>query len=186
MIRTLHHMAEPQAALHQVRRTLQPGAIFILEYANKQNLKAIMRYLFRRQSWSPFSLESVEFEKLNFDFHPTMIRSLLEETGFMLERQLAVSYFRLAGFKKHLPLNLLIQLDAMLQPSGKWYQFSPSVFTRSCATGEGQKAANGLFFKCPNCGADTFNPHIAKLICQGCSRIWPIREGIFDFRSDVG
>jgi ubiquinone/menaquinone biosynthesis C-methylase UbiE len=185
MIRTLHHMAEPQSALQQVRRTLQPGAIFILEYANKQNLKAILRYLIQRQSWSPFSLESVEFEKLNYDFHPTMVRSWLKETGFILEHQLAVSYFRLAGLKKHLPLNLLTRMDAALQPTGKWYQFSPSVFTRSRATGDSQKAADGLFFKCPMCGADTFNPHIAKLICQGCSRIWPIREGIFDFRSDV-
>jgi ubiquinone/menaquinone biosynthesis C-methylase UbiE len=184
MIRTLHHMAEPQSALHQVRRTLQPGAIFILEYANKQNLKAIMRYLFRRQTWSPFSLENLEFEKLNFDFHPTMVRSWLKETGFMLEHQLAVSYFRLAGFKKHLPLNLLTRMDAILQPTGKWCQFSPSVFTRSRAIGDSQKVADGLFFKCPICGGDTFNPHKAKIICQGCSNVWPIREGIFDFRTD--
>ena len=185
MIRTLHHMADPQAALNQVRRTLQPGAIFILEYANKQNLKAILRYLFKHQSWSPFSLQCVEFEKLNFNFHPKMVRSLLVETDFKLEHQLAVSYFRLGMLKKHLPINLLTRMDAILQPTGNWFQLSPSVFTRSSAVGDTPKAQDGLFFKCPICEADFLKPHRASLICQGCSREWPIREGIFDFRSNV-
>jgi ubiquinone/menaquinone biosynthesis C-methylase UbiE len=185
MIRTLHHMADPQAALNQVRRTLQPGATFILEYANKQNLKAILRYLFKRQTWSPFSLQSVEFEKLNFDFHPKMVRNLLMETGFKLEHQLAVSYFRLGVLKKHLPINLLTKMDAMLQPTGNWFQLSPSVFTRSSAVGNPPKASDGLFFKCPVCEADFLKPHRACLICQGCSREWQIREGIFDFRSNA-
>jgi ubiquinone/menaquinone biosynthesis C-methylase UbiE len=185
MIRTLHHMAEPQAALQQVRRTLQPGAIFILEYANKQNLKAILRYIFGQQTWSPFSLQSVEFEKLNFDFHPKMVRGWLKETGFALERQLAVSYFRLGVLKEHLPLSLLSRMDALLQPTGNWLQLSPSVFTRSCAVGDNQRASAGTFFKCPICDADALTPHGARLICQGCSREWPIREGIFDFRANA-
>ncbi|OGN97982.1 MAG: hypothetical protein A2Z71_08235 [Chloroflexi bacterium RBG_13_50_21] len=186
MIRTLHHMTEPQAALHQVRRTMQTGATFILEYANKQNIKAILRYFLSRQSWSPFSLQSVEFEKLNFDYHPKMVRNWLSESGFTLERQLAVSYFRLGAFKKYLPLNLLVRMDAILQPTGNWCQLSPSVFTRSYAVGDTQKASEGMFFKCPVCEADFLKPHQASLICQKCSRAWPIREGIFDFRVNVG
>ena len=46
MIRTLHHMAEPRLALEQVRNVLKENSIFILEYANKHNLKAIFRYFF--------------------------------------------------------------------------------------------------------------------------------------------
>jgi ubiquinone/menaquinone biosynthesis C-methylase UbiE len=185
MIRTLHHMADPQTALHQIRRILQSGATFILEYANKQNLKAILRYFFRRQTWSPFSMQSVEFETLNYDFHPKMVRQWLSECGFSLEHQLSVSYFRLGGFKKHLSLKLLTSLDALLQPTGNWFQFSPSVFTLSSAIGETKKAGEGMFFKCPICESESFKPHRAKIICQGCSREWIIREGIFDFRSDV-
>ena len=182
MIRTLHHMAEPQAALCQVRRTLQPGATFILEYANKQNLKAIFRFIFRRQDWSPFAVNSVEFEKLNYDFHPQQIRSMLAETGFKLESQLAVSYFRLGIFKKHLPLNMLTKMDAWLQPTGNFWQLSPSVFTRSHTSVDSTKALPEKFFECPVCKADTLKPHGARLICLGCSREWPIRDGIFDFR----
>src|SRR5512139_3606908 len=59
MIRTLHHMADAPAALAQVRRVLQPRGTFILEFASKRNLKAILRYLTKRQDWSPFTPEPV-------------------------------------------------------------------------------------------------------------------------------
>jgi hypothetical protein len=76
-------------------------------------------------------------------------------------------------------------MDAQLQLTGNWWQFSPSVFTRSQATRGTAKAQEGMFFMCPICEADTFKPHGFKLICSGCSREWPIREGIFDFRVDA-
>ena len=182
MIRTLHHMADPQAALRQIRRTLQPGALFILEYANKHNLKAILRYSIRRQNWSPFTLESVEFEKLNYDFHPEAVRNWLKATDFNLEQQLAVSYFRLAMIKKLLPLSFLLKLEERIQTTGKWWQLSPSVFTCSKASENSTKALPGLFFKCPACESDSLQPHGSRLICLGCSRDWAIRDGIFDFR----
>lgn len=186
MIRTLHHMAEPRTALKQVRQVMQPGGIFILEYANKQNLKAILRYLFKRQAWSPFTDESVEFEKLNYDFHPRVVRSWLQDTGFSLQRQLAVSYFRLGLFKRILSINLLTRLENWLQPTGKVFQLSPSVFTRSQAAGDTPKAQPGTFFKCPVCQSYDLKPHGPRLICSACSRNWPIREGVFDFRIDPG
>src|SRR5688572_13380349 len=77
MIRVIHHLADAPAALKQVRQVLQPGGTFILEFANKQNLKAILRWLLRRQTWSPFDPAPVEFAALNFDFHPrTMLQWL--------------------------------------------------------------------------------------------------------------
>ncbi len=57
MIRTLHHMADAPAALLQVRNVLCPDATLILEFANKLNLKAILRYAFHKQDWNPFSPE---------------------------------------------------------------------------------------------------------------------------------
>ena len=81
MIRTLHHMADAPKALSQVRQALQPGATFILEFANKRNLKSILRYWMGRQTWSPFTPEPVEFAALNFDFHPKAVFGWLDELG---------------------------------------------------------------------------------------------------------
>jgi ubiquinone/menaquinone biosynthesis C-methylase UbiE len=186
MIRTLHHMAEPKLALEQVHQALQPGAIFILEYANKHNLKSILRYLFRKQSWSPYTLESVEFEKLNYDFHPKAVRGWLDEVGFKLEKQLAVSYFRLGALKQHLPIRLLTQLDRWLQPTGRWVQLSPSIFTRSHTEGDLPLALPGTFFKCLECGSDSLSDQDSALICTNCSKAWPVRDGIYDFREPAG
>ncbi len=90
-------------ALAQVRQALAPGAVFVLEYANKQNLKAVLRYLLRRQSWNPFTPEPVEFAPLNFDFHPGTVRAWLQANRFVIERQLTVSHFRMGLLKRLLP-----------------------------------------------------------------------------------
>jgi len=182
MIRTLHHMADAPLALHRVHNVLQAGAVFILEYANKHNLKAMLRYALKRQTWSPYTLESVEFEALNFDFHPQAVRAWLKESKFKLERQLTVSHFRLGALKRIFPSTLLAWMDSLASLSGDWWQLSPSVFTRSLAIGAGQPAAAGTFFKCPECGSPNLEEHSEALACLGCGRKWAIREGIYDFK----
>jgi ubiquinone/menaquinone biosynthesis C-methylase UbiE len=181
MIRTLHHMSDPGLALAQVRRVLQPQANFILEYANKRNLKSILRYLLRRQDWNPFSPEAVEFAALNFDFHPKAVRSWLKEKGFALQRQLTVSHFRIGIFKRWLPLGLLVRLDSLAQWSGALWQYTPSVFVRAQADGSGTPAGEGAFFACPDCKqplADT----PPRLVCAGCGKAYAVEGGIYDFR----
>jgi SAM-dependent methyltransferase len=183
MIRTLHHMADAPLALRQVRRTLQPGAAFILEYANKHNLKAILRFLLRRQTWSPFSLEPVEFTSLNFDFHPQAVRTWLAECGFERQRHLTVSHFRLGLFKRLLPLKLLVWMDAMAQRTGNWWQLTPSVFTLSRAIGDTPVAQPETFFQCPACGNSGLEEQESALRCPACGKIWPVVDGIYDFRA---
>jgi len=186
MIRTLHHMADAGAALRQVRQVLQPGATFILEYANKRNLKAILRYALRRQAWNPFSLEAVEFAELNFDFHPRAVRAWLEESDFVIQRQLTVSHFRIDFLKRLLPLELLVNLDALAQWSGNWWQLTPSVFVGARACGEPSLKATGLVFCCPECGHSPLKESAEALYCPACGRGYAIREGIYDFRKPLG
>jgi SAM-dependent methyltransferase len=202
MIRTIHHLAEPQRALVQVRDALQTGGTFILEFANKQNLKAILRYAFRRQAWSPFSLEPVEFATLNFDFHPRGVRAWLESCGFAVERQLTVSHFRVGALKRLVPLNVLASLDALVQLTGNWWQLSPSVFIRARAVGEPSSTHPGDelasladyppadaisalpigIFKCPACGHSPLDEGKEIVTCPNCGRRWPVEGGIYDFR----
>ncbi len=185
MIRTLHHMADPPRALRQVRRVLQPGAIFILEFANKRNLKAILRYLLRRQDWNPFTLEAVEFAPLNFDFHPRAVRDWLNEAGFATERTLTVSHFRLDLLKRLLPASFLAALDGLVQPTGALWQLTPSVFTRNRAVGETPIAAPDAFFQCPECGSSPLREEKDTLTCAACGRQYAIRDGIYDFREPL-
>ena len=186
MIRTLHHMAEPQRALAQVRRVLQPEALFILEYANKQNLKAIARFTLGRQKWNPFSLEPVEFAALNYDFHPKAVRAWLQSSGFRVERQLTVSHYRAGIFKKVLPLRLLVWLDSLAQLSGNWWQLSPSVFARCHAQGDTPPAAGSTLFACPACGSSPLDESPAQVACPSCGWVYPLQDGIYDFRLNPG
>lgn len=196
MIRTLHHMADAPAALQEARRVLAPGAIFILEYANKLNLKAILRYWFRRQDWSPFSPEPVEFVRLNFDFHPASIRRWLAQTGLVVERQLTVSHFRIGLLKRFVPVEVLVRLDAAAQLTGDLWQLTPSVFVRSRVPGAQEntpideavsnEAWPNNLFRCPTCQDNRLLEAGAYLVCQQCGARWAVRAGIYDFRAPVG
>ena len=185
LIRTLHHLAEPELALREIRRTLEPGAVFILEYANKRNLKAIVRYTLRRQTWSPFSPEAVEFARLNFDFHPRTVRTWLEQSGFDIQKQLTVSHFRIDWLKRLLPLRLLVKMDSYAQWTGRIWQLTPSVFVRMQAVG-GHAPETGMgFFRCPECGGFELIDRQDSLECQGCFRRWGCQDGIYDFREPL-
>ncbi len=186
MIRTLHHMAAPQLALAQVRHALQPGAVFVLEFANKCNLKAIGRYILGRQTWSPFTLEPVEFAELNFDFHPKAVREWLADAGFNIQRQLTVSHFRISLLKKTIPLKLLVRMDAFAQQTGDLWQLAPSVFVRSQAVGGPSASIGAGFFRCPECGSEDLQEESDHLDCRVCKRRWQIRDGIYDFREPEG
>jgi SAM-dependent methyltransferase len=181
MIRTLHHMADAPLALRQVRAVLQPGGTFILEYANKHHLKAMLRYALKRQTWSPFTLEPVEFEELNFDFHPRAVRTWLKECDLTLQRQLTVSHFRMGALKKLFPPAFLAAMDGLASLSGNLWQLSPSVFTRSQASASGEVAAADAFFKCPTCSDPGLLEHSDHLACPGCGSKWEVRDGIYDF-----
>ena len=185
MIRTLHHMKDAPAVLRQVRRILQPSAKFILEYANKLNLKAILRYLLKKQDWSPFTPEQVEFVALNFDFHPETIRKWLKDENFNLERQITVSHFRIGIIKKLFPAEFLAWLDSLAQLTGNWWQLTPSVFTVSEAIGESTIAADGAFFQCPQCNHAVLKEEPEMLTCSNCNAKYAIRNGIYDFREPL-
>ena len=194
MIRTLHHMQDAPRALAQVRRTLQPGAVFVLEYANKRNLKAILRYWLGRQSWSPFTSEPVEFAALNFDFHPKAMRKWLADLGFRVEATRTVSHFRAGPLKRLVPAKTLATLDGLFQPTGALFQLTPSVFIKARVVGRAAAPPHAeselSWFQCPECGhhplsGDRQLEGDRYLHCPNCGRNWGFREGIYDFKEPL-
>jgi ubiquinone/menaquinone biosynthesis C-methylase UbiE len=183
MIRVLHHMADAPLALQQVHASLRRNAVFVLEFANKQNLKAILRYWLKRQDWSPFTPEPVEFVELNYDFHPAAVRGWLQSSGFVIRRQLTVSHFRIGILKRLFPTRLLVTLDSLAQQTGDLWQLTPSVFVGAQAAGDAPAGLPEAFFCCPDCGiALPEVPATTQLVCPACEHVWPIRDGIYDFR----
>jgi len=185
MIRTLHHMAEAPRSLRQIRGVIGSGGIFILEYANKHNYKAILRYIMGRQSWSPFTLEPVEIVKLNFDFHPKAVCAWLGSNGFRIDRQLTVSHFRIGWVKRWLPTRLLVAMDSIAQLSGDLWQLTPSVFVRSTAVDDTPIPAPDELFRCTICGHSPLVESLDFITCPDCGRQWAVREGIYDFRQPI-
>ena len=189
MIRTLHHMADAPKALGQVRNVLQPGSTFILEFASKHNIKAILRYWLGKQEWSPFTLEPVEFAELNFDFHPKAVRNWLQEVGFCIDKTLTVSHFRLGLLKKLVPTGILVALNSLAQWTGSLWQLTPSVFVRASLDGERSGSAPPdeviQWFKCPECGNSPLENHNDYLQCSSCNSQWALRDGIYDFREPI-
>ena len=188
MIRTLHHMADPKAALQEVRRVMTDNSTFILEYANKRNLKAILRYFFRRQKWNPFSWEPVEYTELNYDFHPRAVQSWLGDSGFRSIRKITVSHFRVPFLKRLFPPAWLAFADSVLGRTGNLAQWTPSVFVLAHAL-PGTAAKAESFFWCPNCHSDRMKEVKAEaspvLMCLGCGNQYRIQGGIYNFKEPL-
>ena len=150
MVRVLHHLTQPLSALREIRRLLVGSGTLVLEYANKRNLKVMLRYLLRRQGPNPFTLEPWEFVPLNFDFHPRYVESLLREVGLQPQSWRSVSLFRLALLKRAVPPRALAALDGLLQVPTAPLRLGPSIFLRAQAQGPAAPVAAD-WWRCPEC-----------------------------------
>jgi SAM-dependent methyltransferase len=185
IVRTIHHAVDAPAVLRGVAHVLAPGGTFVLEFANKRNLKAILRHLVRRQDWSPFDREPVEFARLNFDFHPAWMRARLAEAGLRVQQLRTVSHFRLGLLKRALPTGLLVALDRLLQPTGALWQLAPSVLARCTASDDRAAAPPGAFFRCPVCRSIALVDEGEMLSCTDCGARYAVRDGIYDFKTPL-
>ncbi|MFQ6016217.1 MAG: methyltransferase domain-containing protein [Anaerolineae bacterium] len=184
-VRVLHHLRDIPTAFRQIQRVLTPGGTYILEFANKRNLKAILRYLFGRQTENPFSPEPYEFVELNIQFSPDYMARCLQEAGFSLQRQLAVSHFRVPLLKRLIKPRLLASLDGLLQGLGAIPRLSPSLFVKAQVGREGgaQRVSQALF-RCPACRSQELEEEATTLHCLRCGALWPIDDGIYDFKGE--
>ncbi len=132
MVRVIHHVADVRAALAEIRRVTRNGGHFILEYASKRHLKAIILHLLGRRP-SPFSPEPLEFAPMHFDFHPRWMERALREAGFAPTEILSLSFFRLGLLKRMIPARLLAWADSLLQKPLAALRLTPSIMVKSLA-----------------------------------------------------
>lgn len=183
MIRVLHHLSDPAPAFAEIQRVMQHDSTFILEFANKRNLKAILRWLTGKQKWNPFNREMVEFVPLNFDNHPATVAQLLRDHSFRIVETLSVSNLRIGKLKAN-PDNLgwMLKAESVLQRLGAPLKLSPSIFVKTRSVEAKTKSNFTEFFRCPNCRSYSLNIGVDKVRCLSCGYDYPIMDGIYDFR----
>lgn len=184
MVRVMHHLADVPAALAQIRRALAPGGAFVAEYASKRHLKSMARYALRRQDWSPYDHAPYEFVPLNFDFHPAWMTQQLQAAGLRIDRELAVSHFRLPLLKRLVPAPTLAAMDGAVQQAGARWKLTPSVFVRCVAPGARPVSLPTEIFQCPAC-AGALAQGQGSLDCVSCGRRWPARDHLYDFKEPL-
>lgn len=193
MVRVMHHVADVSAALAQLRRVVHRHGVGVLEYANKRNLKAILRWMLRRQSWSPWQRDPVEFVELNFDFHPEWMGQQLRTAGWRVDRRCAVSHFRLPQLKERVAPARLAAWDSQIFGLGGTYPLAPSVFVKvtpvqgepRAPIGTGEDALVQLL-RCPSCSAESFvRLENDRIECGQCCRHFARRAGVWDLKECV-
>jgi SAM-dependent methyltransferase len=184
MVRVMHHVEEVDRLLGEVARALRGQGTYLLEFASKRHLKAILRYLLRRQAWNPWDRPPYEFVEMNFDFHPAWMRERLVEAGFHVKHCRTVSHFRLPILKRLVPASLLAALDGICQPTGAWWQLTPSLFVR-CVLDRPPEELPAHLFRCPACHCADLRHGPQMLNCTRCGRRWAIEDGIYDFKAPL-
>ncbi len=184
MIRVMHHLTDVPAALRELHRIARPAATAVVEHASKRHLKAILRWLLHRQDWNPFDPAPHEFVELNIDFHPAWMRRQFRQAGFAVTDTRTVSHFRLPLLKRLLSPRLLAALDGLAQPTGRWWQLSPSVFLQAVPQ-KPTAPPPDAFFRCPACHNHHLQSTTDTLHCPRCGRRWTYRDGIYDFKTPL-
>ena len=183
MVRVIHHVEDVPTLLGQVGQILADDGMFVLEFASKRHLKSILRYALGRQPWNPFDPAPYEFVEMNFDFHPQWMRQRLAEAMFHVKHTLTVSHFRQPLLKKVIPARTLAALDGLCQPTGAWWQLTPSVFLQCGIERASGATPAELLFRCPACGSSDLAPSPEAMACEQCQRRWPIEDGIYNFKA---
>ena len=182
MVRVIHHLADAESVLSSIHNTLQPNGTLILEFANKRNLKAIPRYFLGLQNWSPFKSETVEYNRLNYNFHPSTITGWLKNSGFVVDQKRSVSHFRWNILKRAIPTDVLVTVDSLLQLTGPLWQLTPSVMLTAHSSNAGPTAKSHALFRCPHCSSNKLENASDHLMCPNCGRVCVIENGIYDFK----
>ncbi len=130
MIRVTHHLENPEIAIKEAYRVLKPQGVFVIEFANKCHVKALVRHGIK------FYKDTTPYNRLTknsgvfLNWHPKKIEDFAKSAGFKLEAKLSVSNLRSQTLKKVFGDRVLSSLDTLtMKPIAKFY-FGPSIFLK--------------------------------------------------------
>lgn len=182
-VRVLHHVADIPKAFAEISRSVRPHGAYLTDFANKRHLKALVKYhLGRANGMNPYSPAPYEFVKLNFDYHPSYISKNLNQVGFTIRAQRAVSTFRVGGLKRVVPTSLLVSMDGAIQGVTAPLKIAPSIFFKTESTKQGDAKLNPNLWRCVKCHAEKTSVQGSTMTCGACSTQFFQTDGIWELK----
>lgn len=137
MVRVLHHIEDIDEAFKIINSLLKNRGYFILEFPNKNNLKASIRNILKGNITYPISIFPVDIRsKYNvrkgtlpfINYNPDQILEKLKDNDFEIIEIRSVSNIRSTFLKKFIPLHTLVDIEKILQLPFAKICFGPSFF----------------------------------------------------------
>jgi len=188
MVRVLHHLEAPDAALGEVSGILKNEGTLITNYRNRRDLRNMLRFALGFSHNHPFRLAHDDpsgENKLQAYTHPRFARNMLESAGFRIKRVRGTSFF---GGKMLRLLSNPAAVEAPLSGLLGRLQLSPLIFVKAQlarGSNEPKEAPLSLndILACPDCkGNLEFDG--SAYYCAACDVGYPVIEGIIDFRGN--
>jgi len=137
MVRVLHHIEDIDKAFETISHFLKSKGYFLLEFPNKNHLKASIKRILKGDFTFPFNIFPVDIRSKKhikrktlpfINYHPDQIYESLKRAGFDIIEVRSVSNIRYPFLKKLLPINMLLDIEKILQVPLSKFNFGPSFF----------------------------------------------------------
>jgi len=129
-VRVVHHLNRPEKYFDEVKRVLKVGSLYLFEFANKRNLKNILRFIVGKMDTSPFDPVPLQIGETIRNYHPKEIYKKLKQRDIRIERIISVSNFRLGILKKIFGNKLLLFFENIYQKVFSFITWGPSIFIK--------------------------------------------------------
>jgi len=197
-VRVVHHLEKPGDFFYEVSRVVKPGGQFFVEFANKRNLKNILKFIIGKLRTSPFDKTPLQVGETIHDYHPGYIKKLLVKSGFIIKKIISASNLRISFLKSHFPLRLLLFFENIYKNIFSFIDTGPSIFLKAVLGGSNDNsiaaypyginnstAINAInLFQCPACGCGELEENSEKKLvsCKKCGKNYPVVDGIYVFK----
>ena len=129
-VRVVHHLDRPEKYFDEVKRIIKSDGLYLFEFANKRNLKNILRFMIGKMGTSPFSPAPLQIGETIRNYHPKEIYRKLGERDIRIEKIISVSNFRLGILKKIFGNKLLLFFENIYQKIFSFITWGPSIFIK--------------------------------------------------------
>ena len=196
-VRVMHHLKDLPLFFTELGKTLVPGGIAIIEFANKNHLLALMRHLVRLDVVPYKRLPVLRVNHQNntsqgmkegqvaimYNFSPDFVRHTAVQAGLEVEGLYACSFWRIPLLKKIIPTGWLNRLEALMQQIAPHWLITPSVFIVLKKPGEFIESSIllGERLRCPTC-CTLLHAEKSALVCSNGHRFEQAKKGIIDLR----